>query len=202
MHNYDANTDVGSVRQQREFSLLATFKKVFRMIARQQALADDQFALLFEDDIAVHTLFGAQVRRRPPQGALAVSLSEYIVCHIPLYIYTLPAGGLGMHHTPASIQRVWACAGQDFFAALAYGARLAQADGLLYLGSCGPTCDDSSAHQHHGFTFVKCASRCTHAFAVRWARVAALQGRGRLACAAQSRRACACAQPHLVEQSA
>jgi len=86
VHNYDANTDVGSARQQREFSLLATFKKVFRMIA--QALADDQFALLFEDDIAVHTLFGAQVGRRPPQGALAVSLSDNIYIYINLYIYS------------------------------------------------------------------------------------------------------------------
>ena len=41
------------------------------------------------------------------------------------------------------------------------------ADGLLYFGSCGPSCDDASAHQHKGMTFVKCASRCTHAFAVR-----------------------------------
>ncbi len=62
VHNYDANIDVNNVRVQREFSLLATFKKVFRMIARLQGLHDDHFALLFEDDIAAHTVFGGQVR--------------------------------------------------------------------------------------------------------------------------------------------
>lgn len=50
---------------------------------------------------------------------------------------------------------------------LAHGERLARGDGLLYLGSCAPSCDDASALQHRGVTFVKCASRCTHAFAAR-----------------------------------
>ena len=83
VHNYDANIDVNNVRVQREFSLLATFKKVFRMIARLQGLHDDHFALLFEDDIAAHTVFGGQVRaqrkaqreehyRRPAQISLCV----------------------------------------------------------------------------------------------------------------------------------
>lgn len=61
VHNYDAHTNVNDERTQREFSLLATFKKVFRMVARLPGLRDDQFALLFEDDIAVHGDVGAQV---------------------------------------------------------------------------------------------------------------------------------------------
>ena len=50
---------------------------------------------------------------------------------------------------------------------LAHGERLARGDGLLYLGSCAPSCNDATALQHGGVTFVKCASRCTHAFAAR-----------------------------------
>ena len=56
---------------------------------------------------------------------------------------------------------------QALWEVLAYGERLARDDGLLYLGSCAPSCNDTSALQHRGVTFVKCASRCTHAFAVR-----------------------------------
>ena len=56
---------------------------------------------------------------------------------------------------------------QAFWDVLAYGERLAREDGLLYLGSCAPSCNDSSALQYRGVMFVKCASRCTHAFAVR-----------------------------------
>ena len=62
MHNYDPHTNVNDERTQREFSLLATFKKVFRMVSRLPGLRDDQFALLFEDDIAVHGDVGAQVQ--------------------------------------------------------------------------------------------------------------------------------------------
>ena len=62
VHNYDAHTNVNDERTQREFSLLATFKKVFRMVSRLPGLRDDQFALLFEDDIAVHGDVGAQVK--------------------------------------------------------------------------------------------------------------------------------------------
>ena len=61
----------------------------------------------------------------------------------------------------------WCHVPQDFWEILAHGERLARGDGLLYLGSCAPSCDDASALQHRGVTFLKCASRCTHAFAAR-----------------------------------
>ncbi|KAK9833276.1 hypothetical protein WJX81_001946 [Elliptochloris bilobata] len=80
VHKYDANTDVANMRTQREFSLLATFKKVFRMIARLQGLDEDQFALLFEDDIAVHTIFGAQVTKRRARS-LITDLHANMVAH-------------------------------------------------------------------------------------------------------------------------
>lgn len=72
VHNYDPGTDVNNISVQREFSLLATFKKVFRMIARLQGLGDNEFALLFEDDIAVHIISSAQV---------ALSLGYSLLCH-------------------------------------------------------------------------------------------------------------------------
>ena len=40
-------------RTLREFSLLATFKRVLRL-ASELPISDDAFALVFEDDIAVH----------------------------------------------------------------------------------------------------------------------------------------------------
>ena len=53
VHSYADAVHFDEARTQREFSLLATFKHVLRLVSKLP-IGDDTFALVFEDDIAVH----------------------------------------------------------------------------------------------------------------------------------------------------
>ena len=126
MHNYDAHTDVNDVRTQREFSLLATFKKVFRTIARLPGLRDDQFALLFEDDIAVHSDVWAQVHARSMLLLLTRAVSGLPLVHA--FICGRP------HSVPGGIR----CGQADVSALRSHSITLCSVWYLLSLSSTHP----------------------------------------------------------------
>ena len=119
---YDAIINTTSKVVQRELALRATFYRLFHTIAKLSSLGEDDFACLFEDDIAVHP---------------------------------------SLNHTSlASI--------------LDFGSSLARKEGLLYLGSCAPRCDDHFTRVHEEVEYAKCSCSCTHAFAVTRRRARSL----------------------------
>ena len=111
----DAHVDILDSRKQRQLALRATFMHIFKLISKLPEVAEDDFVMLFEDDIVAH----AGVKPRA------------------------------------------------FAEAYAHGKGLAAEDGLLYLGACGPDCNESIVSSFQKVQFMKCASYCTHAFAIK-----------------------------------
>ncbi len=54
------------------------------------------------------------------------------------------------------------------------GQALALLDGILYLGICGPTCDECSTTMESGATFQRCQGTCAHFFGVTKAKAQTL----------------------------
>ena len=50
--------------------------------------------------------------------------------------------------------------------AILHGMDLAREDGLLFLGSCGPMCEDEPSVWLHGVEYRKCQVPCSHALCV------------------------------------
>ena len=64
MHDYDKAANLSDVVTQRELSLVATWDRLLRRFASDPNLADDDFACIFEDDIALHDDVSHTVARR------------------------------------------------------------------------------------------------------------------------------------------
>ena len=64
VHNYDKDLDLSDVVTQRELSLTATWDRLIAHIARHTDMEDDDFACVFEDDIALHDDVTHAVARR------------------------------------------------------------------------------------------------------------------------------------------
>ena len=119
-HGKDVNLSDTVTR--REVSLLSTWDRLLRFIMTDADMADDDFACVFEDDVALHGNVSHAAARR----------------------------------------------------AILHGMDLARADGLLYLGSCGPRCEDGPLDRLDGIEFKRCSNLCSHAIAVTKRKAATL----------------------------
>ncbi|KAK9834875.1 hypothetical protein WJX81_005664 [Elliptochloris bilobata] len=63
-HSYDKDVNLDDATTQREFSLLATWERLLQHIAGDPDMAESDFALIFEDDIALHDDLSHAAARR------------------------------------------------------------------------------------------------------------------------------------------
>ena len=64
VHNYDKDVNLSDIVTQREFSLVSTWDRLLRRVTSDPNMADDDFACIFEDDIALHDDVSHTVARR------------------------------------------------------------------------------------------------------------------------------------------